>query len=59
MSVQELRERLDPLVSTAGEQLRGARRTWDEMSAEDLRVRLGGALVGGLLLGKVVKRVGR
>lgn len=59
MSVQELRERLEAVVGVAGEQLRGARELWDEVSAEDLRIRLGGAVVGGLLVGRVVRRLAR
>jgi len=59
VSVQELRERLEAVVGVAREQLRGARELWDEVSAEDLRIRLGGAVVGGLLVGRVVRRLAR
>lgn len=59
MSLDEVRERVEPLLAVAGEQLGAARQQWDEASADDLRVRLAGSLVGGLVLGRVVKRVAR
>lgn len=59
MSLEEVRERLEPLLAVAGAQLATARQMWAEASAEDLRVRMAGNLVGGLVLGRVVKRVAR
>lgn len=59
MSVRQVPERLHPVVSMAADQLHAARETWNERSADDVRIRLGGTFLGGLLLGKVVKRVGR
>jgi len=59
MSAIEVRDRLAHLVNVVGARLRVAPETWDTLAAADLRVRLGGSFVGGLVLAKVVRGVVR
>jgi hypothetical protein len=46
------RDQAEPLVA-------GAREQWQAAVENDLRLRIGSAFAGGLILGRVVRRLGR